>query len=165
MTNKLKHYAKEIITFCLMLFIAANIVSYYRSIDLNKNKLTLQELQLLTNEKFIYDKDKALLVHFWATWCPVCKVEAANIQAVSQKYNVLSIATDSGSNSKVKAYMKAHNVNFKVYNDKDSSLTQNFNIQVFPTSFIYNNNQELVFSEVGYTSTLGLSLRMWWAEL
>ena len=41
----------------------------------------------------------------------------------------------------------------KIFNNK-------FNIKVFPTTLIYSKDQNLEFSEVGYTTTIGLYSRM-----
>lgn len=165
MKSKLKYFAKEILSLFVMILIISNAISYYRSLDLSKDKFDLQNIILIDNTKFTYDKNKPLLVHFWATWCPVCKVEAPNIQELSKDYNILTIATDSGNDENIKKYLKDESIQFKVLNDKDYKLSKKFNIQVFPTTLIYDKNNNLKFSEVGYSSTLGLSLRMWWANL
>ncbi len=156
MKSKLKHYLKEIISFIVMLVIIANIVSFYKSMDLNKAKFDIKNISL---------DDKPILVHFWSTWCPTCKIEASNIQTISQSYNVLTIAVQSGNDTKIKKYLDDNNLDFKVINDKDSFYSKKFNIEVFPTTLIYDKNKKLIFSEVGYTSTIGLQLRMWWASL
>lgn len=160
--NKIKHYAKELITFVLLLTVLSNGVSYYKSSDLNKDNLTLNELTLLDNTKYNFPNDKAVMVHFWATWCPICKIEASTIQGVSKEYEVITIAVESQN---IEEYLKEQNVDFKVHHDEDSKLAQEFNIEVYPTTLIFDKNQKLVFSDVGYTSTLGLSIRMWWANL
>jgi hypothetical protein len=51
-----------------------------------------------------------------------------------------------------------------VINDSSGFISSEFNIAAFPTTFIYDKEKNLVFSEVGYTSTLGLWLRMLWAS-
>jgi hypothetical protein len=51
-----------------------------------------------------------------------------------------------------------------VVNDKDGYYAKKFNISGYPTTFIYDKNKNLSFSEVGYTSILGLRLRMWWSN-
>lgn len=160
--NKIKHYAKELITFVILLTVLSNGVSYYKSLNLNKNSLTLNELTLLDNTKYNFPKDKAVMVHFWATWCPICKIEASNIQNVSKDYEVITIAVESNN---IVEYLKEQNVSFKVHHDVASKLAQKFKIEVYPTTLIFDKNQKLVFSDVGYTSTLGLSMRMWWANL
>jgi len=154
--NKFKHYLKEIIKSVLIVTVVLNAYSFYRAQDLNTEKLPLQNISL---------NDKPIMIHFWSTWCPVCKIEAPNIQRVSKDHNVITIASQSGTDEEIKEYLKENNVDFKFINDYDNSYTEKFNITVFPTTLIYDKNKNLVFSEVGYTSTLGLYLRMWWASL
>lgn len=163
--KKIKYFTKEIISFAIMLFIISNAFSYYRSLELNKQNFDLQDIILIDNSKYTYDTTKPLLVHFWATWCPICKVEAPNIQELSKTYNVLTISSDSGDNANVSAYLKNEKLDFKVLNDENYVLAKKFNIKVYPTTLIYDRNNKLTFSEVGYTSTLGLKLRMWWANI
>ena len=156
MINKLKFYIKEVVSFIVVLTILANIVSYYKASDLNKNKLDIKNITL---------NEKPILIHFWSTWCPTCKIEASNIQTISENFNVLTIAVNSGENSDINKYLDKNNLDFKVINDKDSLYARKFNISVYPTTLIYDKNKNLIFSDVGYTSTFGLWMRMWWAEL
>jgi len=165
MLNKIKSFAKEILVFVVTLIIISNAISYYKSSDLNKDSLDIKTLTLIDGSTYNIPKNKAILVHFWGTWCPVCKLEASNIDAISKSYEVITIAVDSKDNENIKKYLKDNNVNFKVHNDTQSKIANNYNISVYPTSFIYDKNGKLVFTEVGYSSTLGLKLRMWWANL
>jgi thiol-disulfide isomerase/thioredoxin len=164
MKKKLLLYAKEILTFIVVLTILSNIVSLYKSSDLSKDTLSIKTLELINNKQFNLKTNKPILIHFWATWCPTCKLESGNIQTLSEHFEVLSIAVKSGSNDDVKIYMNEHKLNYLVHNDEYAQLASKFNISVYPTTFIYNSEKKLVFSEVGYTSTFGLWLRMWWAS-
>ena len=65
---------------------------------------------------------------------------------------------------RLKKYMKDNDLNFKVVNDENGVIAKEFKISAYPTTFIYDKNRELVFSEVGYTSTIGLWLRMFWVN-
>jgi len=161
----LKKYIKEIVSFVIILTILANIVSYYKSTDLNKDTLDFTSVKLLDDTLYDIAKQKPILIHFWATWCPICDVEASNIQKISNNFEVITIAVDSTSTKEIKNYLEKHNLSFKVINDLDKQYAKKFNISVFPTTFIYDKHQNLVFSEVGYTSTIGLYLRMIWASL
>ena len=163
--NRIKHYLKEIILFIVVMTIFANIISLYKSSDLNSESLKLNSVTLLNNELYTFEDNKPILVHFWATWCPSCKLEAPNIEFISKHYNVITIAVNSGSSTEVNKYVQENDFTFKVVNDKDSSYASEFKISVFPTTFIYDKNRDLVFSEVGYTSTVGLYLRMLWAGI
>ena len=155
MKKKLLKFIKEIIVFILIATVLSNAISLYRSMRLNKSTL-ISSLHV--------DKDKPVMVHFWATWCPVCKTEIDNIQRLSKDYQVITIVVKSGTTQEIKNYLKKRDFNFNIINDEDASLAQKFGVNIYPTTFIYNKNKELVFSDVGYTSTLGLYLRMWWAS-
>ncbi len=164
MKDKILHYAKEIIIFFVVMTILANVVSFYKSGDLNKRPFNLINITLLDGSKYKIDNEKPILVHFWATWCPTCKVEAGNIDTISNSYQVITIGVKSGSNEEIKKFMKNNELSFMVVNDNLGRIANEFNIAAYPTTFIYDKNRELVFSEVGYTSTWGLWLRMWWAS-
>ena len=160
MSDKIKKYLKEIIKFVVLAVIIINVVSYYRAIDLNKEELNFKSFELLDGSIYKVENDKPILIHFWATWCPICKVEAPNIEKLSKDYEVITIATQSGSKEDIEKYLKENKLTFKVVNDDDGFYSRNFNISVFPTTFIYNKEKQVKFSEVGYTSTVGLYSRM-----
>ena len=155
MKEKLNKYLKEIVLFTLVMVIFSNGLSLYRSLDLNKEPLALN---------YATDKDKPVLVHFWAVWCPICKIEAPNIQTMSENFEVITIAVKSGSDEKIQEYLNNQNLDFKFINDEDGYLAQKYGISVYPTTIIYDKNRDVVFSDVGYTSTWGLWLRMLWAS-
>lgn len=165
MKEKIKKYLKEIAFFILFMGIFANIISLYKAQDLNKQSLSQVNLTLINDAKYKFPKDKPVLIHFWATWCPVCKVEAPNIQTIANHYEVLSIAVKSGSDITIEQYMNENDLSYKTYNDDEGFLAHEYKVPAYPTTFIYNKKGELVFSEVGYTSTFGLWIRMLWVSL
>ncbi|RXJ87058.1 redoxin domain-containing protein [Arcobacter sp. CECT 8985] len=165
MNQKIKKFLKEIIKFAIVAFIAINAFSYYNSLDLNKQNLHINQFKLLDDSKYSIKGDKPLVIHFWATWCPICKLEAPNIQKLSKDYNVITIATQSKNKKHIQEYLNEHNLNFNVVEDKSGKYAKEFNIKAFPTTLIYDKNKVLKFSEVGYTSTFGLYLRMWYIKL
>ena len=163
MKDKIKKYAKELLLFFIVMTVFANALSLYRSLDLNKSRFDISTVTLLDDVKYTLDKDKPILIHFWATWCPVCKAEADNIQTISENFQVITIAVKSGSDSKLQEYLNSRDLNYRVINDSNGKISSKFDISIFPTTIIYDKNGEVVFSDVGYTSTFGLWLRMWWA--
>ena len=142
----------------------SNIISLYKSQELNKEPLNPVNLTLLDSTQYSFPKDKPILIHVWATWCPICKLEAPNIDFIAKNYEVLSIAVKSGSGASIEEYMRELDISYKTYNDKDGLMAREFNVPAYPTTFIYNKKGELVFSEVGYTSTFGLWIRMFWVS-
>ncbi|MFK5976010.1 MAG: redoxin family protein [Sulfurovum sp.] len=160
---QLKTIVKEITIALLILFVLSNTISYIRKPNLPIDKIPKIEAKLLNGKKFIAENGKPLLIHFWATWCPTCKLEAPNIEYISKKYSeyhILTIAVNSGSNEDVRDYIQKRNFTFGVINDKDAVLAKDFNIKAYPTTLIYDKDGKLKFSEVGYTTTAGLLTRL-----
>jgi len=165
MREKIAKYAKELILFFIIMSIFANILSFYRSSDLNKDRLNLSSVTLLNNQSYTLPKNEPIMIYFWGTWCPVCKIQSKNIETVSKKFNVLSIAVKSGSDIEIDEYLKSQNLSFRVFNDQYSSMAQKFRISIFPTIIIFDKDGNEIFSDVGYTTIFGLWLRMWWTTL
>jgi len=156
----LKKILKELVIGVLLLFILSNIISYIRKPELNSTHLPKIDVTLLDGSIFKQGEGKPLVIHFWADWCRICKLEAQNIETLSKQYEVLTIAVKSGNSEKVKAYMKDRGLTFKVLNDVDGTWAKKFKVEMFPTTFIYDGNGELKFTEVGYTTTAGLLARL-----
>lgn len=162
MKINLKKILKEVAIFAVMLFVIANVMSTIRAPELESDRFP--EIKEVLIDGSIFQSSEVhhqpIVVHFWATWCPTCKLEAPNIQSVSEEYTVLTIAVQSGSDAKVEAYMDENGYDFKVLNDVDGKWARQFKVQAFPTTFIYDPKGKLRFTEVGYTTTAGLKARL-----
>jgi len=110
-------------------------------------------------------RGKPVLLHFWATWCGVCKVEQHNIDAVSRDLPVLSVASQSGGAGEIAAYVRERGISPRVIVDEQSVLASRFGVHAFPASFVIDGDGEIRHVEVGYTTELGLRARMWLAGL
>jgi thiol-disulfide isomerase/thioredoxin len=106
---------------------------------------------------------RPVLVHFWATWCPVCRAEQGSITDIAQETEVISIAMQSGTAKEVAAYVQEQGIAFPVLNDADGSLSAAWGVHAVPASFIIAPDGQIQFVEVGYTTGVGLRLRLWWA--
>jgi len=158
----IKKILKETAIALLILFVVSNVMSYLRKPTLDSDLLPSFEVQTILNKNIntkTYE-GKPLLVHVWATWCPTCKLEAANIQSVSEKYNVITIVVKSGDDKALQVYMDENHFTFDVINDSDGRLSKRFHVEVFPTTFIYGADGKLKFTEVGYSTTAGLLARL-----
>jgi len=157
---KLKSILKELTIGAIAIFILSNIISYVRKPELTSTLLPQVEVTLLDASTYRLKKGKPIVIHFWATWCKVCKLEVQNIETLSKQYEVLTIAVNSGEDEQIKAYLKERGLTFNVLNDVEGTWAKQFNVEVFPTTFIYDRAGELRFTEVGYTTTAGLLARL-----
>ena len=105
---------------------------------------------------------KPLLLHFWATWCPVCSLEHGSLNNLSKDYQVLTIASWSGTASEVQHYMQQENLHFPVIVDNDGELAKHYGVQGVPTSFFISDSGVVEFVEQGYTTEIGFRLRLKW---
>lgn len=105
--------------------------------------------------------EKPLLVHFWATWCKVCKLEESSINNIAQDYHVVTLASQSGGFSEVKKFQQEHGLKFPIIVDQSGQLAKEWGVVGFPTSFIIDANNDIRFVEVGFTTEWGLKLRLW----
>jgi len=157
---------KEIAIMVILIVIISNFISYIRQPILSGSQLPAINEILISGETVRSEafRGKPLLIHFWATWCPVCKAEVDNIERLSKRYEVVTFAVRSGSDEEIKAYLQKRGLHYRVINDQEGNWAARFNVKGFPTTFIYDSNGVLSSSEVGYTSTAGLVLRMWSAD-
>lgn len=108
---------------------------------------------------------QATLVHFWATWCPVCRAEQGTIESLSKDNpNVVTIAMQSGASTAISKYMVEQEVSFPVVNDADNRISSQWGVQAVPASFIVDADGKIRFVEIGYTTGIGLRLRLWLAS-
>ena len=107
---------------------------------------------------------KPVLIHIWATWCPICDLTKGGVESVANDYAVINLATQSGSDDELLTFAKANEMNPElIVNDFDGKWMQLFGAKAVPASFIIAPNGEIAFVEVGFTSAWGLRLRLWWA--
>ena len=123
---------------------------------------------LLDGEKYFSLSLAALngqpvLVHFWATWCPVCRAEQGSIEALAKEYPVITVAMQSGAAETVSAHLNKEALSFPVINDPDGTIAAQWGVRAVPASFVVDGAGRIRFVEVGYTTGVGLRLRLWWA--
>ncbi len=108
---------------------------------------------------------RPVLVHFWATWCPICRAEQGSIDALARTAPVITVAMQSGDRAAVARHLRKEALHFPVLNDPDGVLAAQWGVRAVPASFIVDGAGQIRFVEVGYTTGAGLRLRLWLAGL
>jgi len=168
----IKTIVKKNKVFSILLQLAAVLVVYFiirawQSVDNIKGQAPVILATSLNNEKIDSRdfKTKPLLIHFWATWCPICQFENNNIENIAKDYQVISIASWSGGAAEVRQYLKDEQLHLPiVILDDDAEWAKVFAVKGVPTSFIVDKKGVIHFIEKGYTSEVGLRLRLWWLQ-
>ncbi len=112
-------------------------------------------------------KGKALLINFWATWCPPCKLETPWIidlrnQYAAQGFEVLGISADdidrgdpqklSDEKREIARFVQQMQMPYPVLIDADSISRPYGGLDDLPTSFFVDRNGIVVAVQVGLTS-------------
>jgi peroxiredoxin len=108
--------------------------------------------------------DRPMLLHFWATWCPICRLEEGEIMRLSRSHPVLTVAMQSGSPSEVEAHLTERERALDVVNDPDGALARRYGVRAVPSTFIIDRDGQIVFRKQGYAPPLELRLRLWLAR-
>lgn len=111
------------------------------------------------------DVEGPALVHFWATWCGVCRAEQGTIDGLAEDHRVITVASQSGSPADVRRYLTANELDFEVINDPRGRLAHRWGVHAFPTSFVIGPDGTIRHTEVGYTTSLGFRARLWLASV
>jgi thiol-disulfide isomerase/thioredoxin len=109
-------------------------------------------------------RGKPVLVHFWATWCPVCRLENDSIDAIANDHAVISIASWSEGAEDVARFMAENQLSMPVIVDPDGAWASLYGVRAVPASYLIDGQGEIRFIETGYTTEAGLRLRLWWLE-
>ncbi|QCU90800.1 redoxin domain-containing protein [Thiomicrorhabdus sediminis] len=123
--------------------------------SINGEPIDLQQLSM---------QGQPVLVHFWATWCPICSVAHDDIESIAEDYAVINIASQSADDEQLMAYAAENNMNpALIVNDLDGQWMSTFGAKAVPADFIIDGQGNIRFVEVGFTTEIGLRLRLWLA--
>lgn len=161
MQLKLKAVVKEALWLLLLLAIASVAVNLYRTWDIREQPApALQGLTLAGDAFDLQQSERPILVHFWASWCPVCKLEESSIQSLSEEHPVITIAMQSGNAFEVQKYLHESQLSFPVILDEFGDLAKSWGVTGVPASFFIGPDNRVRFAEIGYTSELGMRARL-----
>ena len=86
-------------------------------------------------------RGKVVLVNFWATWCPPCRKEMPDLEALYERFSakglvVLGISDEKGA--KVEPFIRERKVSFPVLLDPGRKVNEMFVVEGIPKSFVYD---------------------------
>ena len=108
-------------------------------------------------------RGRPLLLQFWATWCPICRMEQRSIDNIASRHRVLSVSIDEISADEIKQWMDRQGVSYPVIADPSGDIARLFGVKGVPTSVFIDADGMIRSVSVGYTSETGMRVRLWWA--
>lgn len=94
---------------------------------------------------------KTVFLNFWATWCPPCRAEMPDIQAMYEEHGlnsgdlvVLGVAQPNvgqeGSAEEIAAFLEENGYTYPVVMDESGLTFAQYGIQAFPTTFMISED-------------------------
>ena len=92
-------------------------------------------------------RGKVVLVNFWATWCPPCRKEMPDMQALYERFaprGLVILAISDETHDKVDPFIAEKKYTYPILLDSDRKVNAMFTVQGIPKSFVYDRNGKLV---------------------
>jgi thiol-disulfide isomerase/thioredoxin len=96
-------------------------------------------------------KGKVVLVNFWATWCPPCRKEMPDLDALYNKFKdqgLVVLAISDEETAKVSPYLAEHKVSYPVLLDPGRKVNDLFVVEGIPKSFVYDRSGKMVAQSI-----------------
>ncbi len=97
-------------------------------------------------------RGKAVLLNFWATWCPPCRAEMPAFQQAYQDYSdqdfvILAVnAIQQDNLAAIHEFQAEYGLSFPIVLDNDGNVSRAYQVRSLPTSFFIDKDG--VISEV-----------------
>jgi peroxiredoxin len=96
-------------------------------------------------------RGKVVLLNFWATWCPPCRKEMPDLDALFhqfKKQGLVVLAISDEEEAKVKPFVAARQFKFPILLDPGRKVNSMFRIEGIPKSFVYDREGKLVAQSI-----------------
>ena len=107
-------------------------------------------------------KGKAVLVNFWATWCPYCVKEMPDLIALYGKtggkdFEIISVDIQENPET-VKAFMAKNGIKHTVVIDPSGETAQAYRVVGIPTNVLIDKTGNVIFNQNELPSDLEKTL-------
>jgi len=123
-----------------------------------------QQFEEFTDETLTQYQGKAIMLSFWATWCPPCRAEMPDMEAIYRKYRdqgLVILAVNAGeSDGDIAAFVNELDLTFPIFRDSKGKARSAYAIRVLPTNLFINKEGQIVTRKVGALDQLAISAQI-----
>ena len=96
-------------------------------------------------------RGKVVVLNFWATWCPPCRKEMPDLEALNQQFKeqgLVILAISDEDAGKVRPFIAQQKVTYPILLDPGRKVNELFQIEGIPKTFVYDRNGKLVAQSI-----------------
>ena len=159
----------SLILFCSILLTLSNCAAQEKNIlakqGINQEQIAIDfTLNDLSGKKITlssFKNKKAVILSFWATWCPYCVREIPKLKELHSKFKdrgleIISINIAANDPiSRVIEFKKKQKLPYSVLYDKDQTVSRTYAVSGIPVTLIIDPDGLIVFRGYGLPEDVG----------
>ena len=125
-------------------------------------ELTSLDGRRVSLERF---RGRRVLVHFFATWCGVCKLELPSLRSLHDSIAndgdavLLAVVEDSDDVAAVRRFARDHDLRYPILLGSDAVIAA-YRVGAYPTNYYLRPDGSISSSSVGLSTRIGMSARL-----
>ena len=108
-------------------------------------------------------RNHKVVLHFFATWCGVCKVELPSVRRVHERLDsdevLLAIVEDGDDVEAVRRFAREHDMTYPILRATPEVLRA-YAVSAYPTNYYLNGDGSVDSSSQGLQTFAGMTLRL-----
>lgn len=110
-------------------------------------------------------RGKRVLVHFFATWCGVCKLELPSLRSLHESLSndgdavLLAVVEDNDDVDAVRRFASEHDLRYPILLGSDAVIAA-YRVNAYPTNYYLRTDGSISSTSVGLSTRLGMSARL-----
>ncbi|MEM1126551.1 MAG: TlpA disulfide reductase family protein [Bacteroidota bacterium] len=100
-------------------------------------------------------RGQVVVINFWATWCPPCRIEMPILQAIHEEYaqrplHVMGVALNEGGASEVAPFIQEQGTTYTIALDSLGLAAEAFGgVLGLPATFLIDHEGHIVYRQLG----------------